>query len=184
MLRPAAEWPDRRAALQALPAWSLSGRVAVAASGRGFSGRLGWVQDGAGSHIDLAGPFGAGALRVEVAGAEVTVHDGDGAVVAAGTDALATSLGFDLPVRELRYWMLGVPAPSPDAAGQGVEVLGGDGRPVAFNDAGWWVHVEAWTAVADDVLPKRLVLERPGLKLKLAVDSWRLGPVDATGIAP
>lgn len=184
LLRTSSAWPDRRAELQSLPVWSLSGRVAVAASGRGFSGRLDWAQDGAGSHIALAGPFGAGALRVEVAGAEVTVHDGEGAVVAAGTDAVAASLGFDLPVRELRYWMLGVPAPSLAAAGEGVEVLGGNGRPVAFNDAGWWVHIEAWTAVAGDVLPKRLVLERPGLKLKLAVDSWRLGALHTTGIAP
>lgn len=175
MLRPATQWPDRRAELQALPAWSLAGRVAVAASGRGFSARLDWIQAPAGSRIDLAGPFGAGALRVEVAGAEITVRDGDGAVVANGSDAVAERIGFDLPLRELRYWMLGVPAPAQAAAGQGVEVLGADGRPVAFQDAGWWVHVEAWTPVAGDVLPRRLVLERPGLKLKLVVDSWSLG---------
>jgi outer membrane lipoprotein LolB len=175
MVRPVTEWPARRAELQALAAWSLSGRVAVAASGRGFSARLDWVQDPAASRIDLAGPFGAGALRVEVAGTEVTVRDGDGAVVAAGQDAVAQRLGFDLPVRELRYWMLGVPAPAQGPAGEGILVLGGDGRPVAFNDGGWWVHVEAWTPVAGDVLPRRLLLERPGLKLKLVIDAWHLG---------
>lgn len=174
MVRPATEWPVRRAELQALEAWSLSGRVAVAASGRGFSARLEWMQQAAASRIDLTGPFGTGALRVEVTGDEVTVRDHDGAVVAAGREAVGQRLGVDLPVRELRYWMLGVPAPRPGAAVDGVEVVGRNGRPVAFNDGGWWVRVEAWTPVAADVLPQRLVLERPGLRLKLVIDAWHL----------
>lgn len=174
MVRPATEWPERRAELQALEAWSLSGRVAVAASGRGFSARLDWAQQAAASRIDLGGPFGAGALRVEVAGDEITVRDHDGVIVAAGREAVARQLGVELPVRELRYWMLGVPAPRTGAGVDAVEVVGRNGRPVAFNDDGWWVRVEDWTPVADDVLPRRLVLERPGLRLKLVIDAWRL----------
>jgi outer membrane lipoprotein LolB len=174
LVKPVSDWSVRRAQLQALPGWSLSGRVAVAAADRGFSARLEWLQAEAASRIDLAGPFGAGALRVEVAGTELTVRDGDGGVVAAGAGALVERLGFDLPVRELRYWMLGVPAPADGHAGDVVEVLGREGRPVAFKDGQWWVHVESWTPVAGDVLPRRLVIERPGLKLKLVIDSWRL----------
>ena len=174
MLRPATDWPVRRAELQALDAWSLSGRVAVAASGRGFSARLDWTQQAAASHIGLAGPFGAGALRVEIAGDEITVLDRNGAVVAAGRDSVAQQLGVELPMRELRYWMLGVPAPRAGAVPEGVEVVGRNGRPVAFNDGGWWVRVEDWTPVAADVLPRRLLLERPGVRLKLVIDDWRL----------
>lgn len=33
-----ADWSARRAALQALPAWTLNGRIAVAAGENGFSG--------------------------------------------------------------------------------------------------------------------------------------------------
>jgi outer membrane lipoprotein LolB len=176
LVRPAADWPVRRAELQALEAWRLSGRVAVAAGEQGFSARLAWAQRDARSSIDLSGPFGAGAVHVDLAGDEIRLRDGDGAEVATGPDALATRLGFALPVRELRYWALGVPAPSGPPATDSAVVLGAEGRPVAFNDRGWWVRIEAWRPVAGDLLPARLLITRPGARLKLVVDDWRLGP--------
>lgn len=175
LVRPVTDWPARRAELQSLPQWRLSGRVAVAAGDDGFSARLAWLQRDATSSIDLSGPFGAGALHVELRGAEVVLRDGDGVEIATGAAALAERLGFELPVRELRYWTLGVPAPSAAGAADAVEVLGAEGRPVAFNDAGWWVRVEAWRPVGGDLLPARLLVTRPGVRLKLVVDDWWVG---------
>jgi outer membrane lipoprotein LolB len=172
---PATDWPARRAALQSLPAWSLSGRVAVAAAGEGFSAHLDWAQHESRSSIDLVGPFGAGALHVELTDDEILLRDGDGTEVATGPAALAERLGFELPLRELRYWALGVRAPVAAGMPDGVEVLGPQGRPTTFQDGDWRVRIEGWRTVADDLLPARLLITRPGARLKLVVDAWRLG---------
>lgn len=177
LLRPATDWSVRSAELQALSSWRLAGRVAVAAGEQGFSARLAWVQRDSASSIDLSGPFGAGAVHVELAGDEIRLRDGDGTEVATGAEALAGRLGFELPVRELRYWALGVPAPRAAPVADDALVLGAEGRPVAFNDRGWWVRIEAWRPVDGDLLPARLLITRPGARLKLVVDDWRLGPV-------
>ncbi|MGH8149408.1 MAG: lipoprotein insertase outer membrane protein LolB, partial [Steroidobacteraceae bacterium] len=77
MPRPAAAtfvpWSQRRARLQALDPFELSGRVAVTASNQGFSAHLDWRQQGSQSIVDLNGPLGVGGVHV--------VSDGRGLVV-------------------------------------------------------------------------------------------------------
>ena len=109
--RPAAPYvaPDPAA----FPSWIASGRMAVAAHGDGGSGSFEWRQVGDVSTLSLAGPLGAGAMRVTIAGEEPSVVDGDGRALdpEQTRDFLRRRLGTDLPWGELRYWMLGLPAP-------------------------------------------------------------------------
>src|SRR4051794_40813974 len=59
-----APWPEQRAGLEKLDRYSLSGRVAVAANGQGFSGNLRYQQHEQRSDMALDGPLGMGGLRV------------------------------------------------------------------------------------------------------------------------
>ena len=69
------DWPERRAALQALDDWNLDGRVAVAAGDDGFSGGLNWEQRGEKAEITLRGPMGGAAILIRVDGAQTVVTD-------------------------------------------------------------------------------------------------------------
>jgi len=73
-----ADWSARRAALQALPAWTLNGRIAVAAGENGFSGGFDWAQDGESADIALSGPMGGARLRIHVEGGALEVTDDRG----------------------------------------------------------------------------------------------------------
>ena len=55
---PVDDWPARRAALQALDAWALDGRIAVAAGDDGFSGSFDWEQAGDRAEVALSLPLG------------------------------------------------------------------------------------------------------------------------------
>lgn len=170
----AVDWPVRRSQLQALEHWTLNGRIAVAAGAEGFSGGLTWRQDGAQAAIEMRGPTGGRALSIAVNGEEFSVTDGAGARVD-GEDAqrlLADRLGTALPIGQLRYWLVGAPAPAPAAPHQ--ETLGAEQRLLQLEQAGWRISYTGYRSVGDQALPVRMELTTDNLRLRLAVADWRL----------
>ncbi len=174
--RDTGDWPARRQALQALASWDLKGRVAVAAGGDGFSGGLRWRQTGARSEIELRGPMGGTAFRVTVDGAQFVVTDDRGDSLS-GEDArryVLEQLGGEaqLPIAEMRYWLVGAPAPGAPH----LESLGPEQRLAALDQSGWHVAYSSYRGVGELALPSRLEIEGAGLRLRVAVSDWRLGP--------
>ena len=173
-LPPARDWAARRAELLSLEAWQVSGRVAVAADGRGASASLDWLQAGSASDVRLRGPFGSGALRILMDDGELALEDGQGGRLA-GADAhryLLDQLGTDLPIAALRFWLLGMPAPGEPSD----ETFGGDGRLVSFRQSGWLVEIPRYQKVGNGVLPARLAASDGAVRVKLAVGDWELRP--------
>lgn len=170
----AMDWAERRATLQALSAWRMSGRVAVAVGGEGASAGLEWTEAGGVSDVRLSGPFGAGALRVTLGPQGMRVEDGRGAWVEGeqAEQLLADRLGTDVPLAALRYWVLGTPAPGLPFS----ETTGVGGMPRVFEQAGWQVSVDRWQAVSGNLLPARMTAEQGEARIKLAVSRWDLAP--------
>ena len=170
----AGSWTERRAELQALQSWALDGRVAVATAAEGFSGGLAWRQDGALAEINLRGPLGGTALSIRLDGTQMTVTDGDGASIAgeAARAYVVSEMGAALPVAELRYWLVGVPAPGLPHQ----EILGGDGRLAGLEQAGWQLRYSRYEAVGRLALPARMEIKSETARLRLVVSSWQLPP--------
>lgn len=170
----AANWPQRRTALQSLERWTLDGRMAVAAGSEGFSGGLSWRQDGPQAAIELRAPMGGRTIAINVTGEAISVTDGDGTTLE-GEDArrlVARHIGTTLPVAELRYWLVGAPAPgSPHR-----ESMGADQRLASLEQSGWRVGYTAYRGVGEIVLPSRMEITSDGLRLRILVAGWRLGP--------
>ena len=68
-----APWPEQRAGLEKLDRYSLVGRVAVAASGQGFSANLRYAQKPRAANLSLDGPLGIGGLRVDMQGEDIHI---------------------------------------------------------------------------------------------------------------
>jgi len=163
----------RRAVLQAREAWQIAGRVAVAAQGEGGSANLDWRQAGAASDLTLRGPFGSGTLRVVLSDQEILIEDGETRLV--GEEALMllrARLGADVPVRQLRYWVLGVPAPGSAF----VEGSGPGGLPAVLDQDGWRIEFDRYRAVGEDLLPARVDLQQGTTRVKLSLSRWEFGP--------
>ncbi len=170
------DWPVRRTELQALANWNLSGRVAIAARTEGFSGGLSWSQRGEQAEIELRKPMGGAAILVHVDGAQYAVTDERGATHS-GEDArrfIMENFRADapLPIAELRYWLVGVPAPG--APHQ--ESIGQDQRLAALEQSGWRVRYDRYTAVGSLAMPERIEITTEGLRLRVLVADWRLTP--------
>ncbi len=169
-----AAWPVRRAELQSLDQWTLRGRVAVAAGGNGFSGGLDWQQQGARAEVALRGPIGGPGYAIHVDGDEFSVTDRSGETFA-GVEAralLAERLGAELPVAQLRYWLTGVPAPGVPAQ----ETQGPDARLAELEQSGWRIRYGGFRAAGPLMLPARLDVMTTGIRLRIVVSDWQLGP--------
>jgi len=166
-----APWPEQQAALGKLVSWSLNGRVAVATSGEGFSGTLRYRQQPNRSDLALDGPLGMGGMRVALEGDDFRISTSSGEQLdgAAARAELEQRLGFALPIAELRWWLLGMPAPgevSVDADTASGEIRG-------FLQDGWKISIDARAAALGFALPQRLTATREGARLKLLVDRWQ-----------
>ena len=166
-----APWPVQRAALDQLDRYGLQGRVAVAANGQGFSASLRYAQKKShAANLSLDGPLGIGGLRVDVDGEAVAIATSRGEKLD-GREAraeLERRLGFELPLQELRWWLLGVPAPGESAIN-----AADDGEIRDFTQNGWRVSIAARVAGLGFSLPRRLTAEREGARMKLLVDRWQ-----------
>jgi outer membrane lipoprotein LolB len=152
--------------------WTASGRLALAANGEGGSGSFTWGQQGAESTLSIHGPLGAGAMQVTTNGQSLIVTDAEGRHL--GTEQasalLRRRLGTDLPLAELRYWMLGVPSPgSPssvsDAAVAPVRVI---------EQSGWRIGYDVFRSSGGVSLPERFTATQGGVRLKVVVDDWQV----------
>lgn len=166
-----APWPEQRAALEKLDRYGLNGRVAVAAQGQGFSASLRYNQEQGRANLALDGPLGIGGLRVDIEGDEIAIATSRGQKLdgQAARDELERRLGFQLPLSELRWWLLGVPAPGEASVNQD----GSSGEIRDFTQNGWRVSINTRAPGLGFALPQRLTAEREGARLKLLVENWQ-----------
>ena len=159
--------------------WTASGRLALAAHGQGGSGSFTWRQTESATSLSLRGPLGAGAMQVTSAGGVLSVSDSDGRKLddAATRSLLRERLGADLPWTDLRYWMLGVPAPGSQSS-----VVDAAQPPLrVIEQVGWRIAYDAFDARAGVSLPTRFTATQADVRVRVIVDAWELGSAGGAG---
>jgi len=163
-----AGWEQRVADLQRSSAWHLDGRAAVAYQSQGWQATLDWRQLDDSSEVHLAGPFGVGALVLKRTAAGLSLNGAPpGEAV---LSQLQERLGFELPIDNLRFWLLGVPDP-----GEPFELTrNAQDRALKLTQAGWTIDYDRYMPVGGDLLPAHLILSGAGVRVRIAVDHWEL----------
>lgn len=147
--------------------WTLQGRIGVQSGEQSLSGRIQWQHRADADDVLMTSPLGQGVARI--------VRDADGVTLevpnqptrrAADAETLTReALGYVLPVAGLAWWVQGRPAPTgpfestPDASG----------RIAQLKQDGWVIDYLEYTA---DARPRRIVVAREGLQIRLVADSW------------
>lgn len=162
---------------QQLTTWTAKGRIGIAAQGEGGSGSFTWQQASSRTDLALRGPLGAGGLDLTTDGERLELKDASGQALdgAAARAALEHQLGAALPLSQLRYWMLGVPAPVGGGPGSG-PVQMATGPVPGFVQDGWVVTVDESRVVGAWRLPVRLSATTSGVRIKLVVVDWQFPP--------
>jgi outer membrane lipoprotein LolB len=165
-LKSAMDWSQRMANLQEAGSWKLDGRAAVAVGTQGWQATLNWQQQGQASEVHLAGPFGMQATVLSRTPEGVSINGA--APNEAEMAQLQQRLGFDLPLDELRFWLLGVPDP-----GSAFDLKRNpQDRAQQLTQAGWSIDYDRYMPVGGDLLPSHLVLNREDVRVRIVVDHW------------
>ena len=167
----------REKQLAAIEGWTLEGHLAVSDGREGGSGSLTWTQDGDRYDFVLRAPITGKSFRLsgDAGGAMLEGVDG-GPLRGADAEALMRkALGWEVPLRELRAWVLGLRAPGAPAELS----FGEHDLPALLQQDGWAVDYRAWDLAHQPPLPQKIFASQPPYKVKLSIDSFRLGPACA-----
>jgi len=166
-LEPEAQYSKiARESLYKLQRWSFEGRLALTGKNDSWSASIDWAHRPDDEKIKLSGPLGQGATVIQFTGDLVTIDRGDGQAQSSTQPEafINQQLGMFVPVRSLRYWVVGLPEPTSAF----VETATG------FKQAGWLIEYKQMQAVDDQTMPRKITVTNEQVKLKLILDQWIL----------
>ncbi|MDP1773321.1 MAG: lipoprotein insertase outer membrane protein LolB [Methylobacter sp.] len=152
--------------LYELEHWSFEGRLALTGQNDSWSANISWEHSPEAEKIKLSGPFGQGAVVISLAGNVVTIDRGGDDVQTSTRpeEFINQQLGMFVPVRSLRYWVVGLPEPSHSYKD----------TDAGFNQAGWLSEYKQMQPVDDGAMPHKMMVMNRLVKLKLIIDHWVL----------
>lgn len=150
--------------LYALQHWAFEGRIAITGKNDSWSANVNWEHSSNEDLIKLSGPLGQGGAIIHLNAAGVIIDHGGGEVQSSAEveSFISQQVGLSVPVKSLRYWVIGVPDEL-----QSVTVT-----EKGFEQAGWQNQYKAMQSVSGYVLPRNMTVTNDTVKLKLFIDQW------------
>jgi outer membrane lipoprotein LolB len=150
--------------------WSLQGRIGIRTDDQSLSGQIYWQHRANADELLITSPLGQGVARILSDSEGVTLEvPNEAARHAPDAESLTREvLGYGLPVSGLTWWVRASPAP-----GRGFEVTRDTaGRIVQLKQDGWVID---YLQYADDApaRPRKLIVARNGLEIRLVADTWQ-----------
>lgn len=154
-----------------LPAnWTLQGRIGIQTDEQSLSGQIHWEHRAEMDELLMTSPLGQGVARI--------VRNADGVTLevpnqparhAPDAESLTRdALGYGLPVSGLTWWVQA--RPDPDRTFNATHDAAG--RIAQLKQDGWVIDYLQYAADAP-ARPRKLVVTREGLEIRLVADSWQ-----------
>lgn len=151
--------------------WTIEGRLGVSDGHHGGSGSLTWTQNGERYDFVLRAPVTGRSFRLHGGpqGAELDGLDGGPRYGRDAQQLMARALGWQVPMAELRAWVLGLRAGDAQPAQL---AFGDNGLPSQIVQGGWTVQYPAWFGDRRPALPEKVFASRPPYKVRLSIERW------------
>lgn len=150
--------------------WTLQGRIGVRTAEESLSGHIHWKHRADTDEVLMTSPLGQGVARIVLDPAGVTLEVPNQPVRRApDAESLTRAvLGYGLPVSGLAWWVQARPAP--DRAFE--TTRDAVGRIAQIKQDGWVID---YLQYADDApaRPRKLLVARDGLEIRLVTDTWK-----------
>ncbi len=154
-----APWPEN---------WTLQGRIGVQAGDQSLSGNIRWHHQAGRDEVLMTSPLGQGVARIvsDAAGVVLEMPNQQPRRAPDAESLTQEALGYPLPISGLVWWVQGLPDP-----GSASEVRRATaGRLSQLKQDGWVIN---YLQYAPDARPRKLVVAREGLEIRLVADSWQ-----------
>lgn len=128
--------------------------------------------------LDLSGTLGFGRVRIEQDSDSASITRGNEEIARAATldSLLLSEAGVDIPVDQLKFWILGLALPT-----RPVEFLpsrneNDESGINGFRQSGWEIYFPLATEVHGRLLPAKIEGSSEDLELKIIVRDWQFTP--------
>ena len=149
--------------------WTLQGRIGIQTDEQNLSGQIHWQHRAETDELLMTSPLGQGVARI--------VRNADGVTLempnrptrrASDAETLTReALGYGLPVSGLVWWVQARPDPERTFQSTHDAV----GRLAQLKQDGWVIDYVQYAADMP-ARPRKLVVTRTGLEIRLVADSW------------
>ena len=162
-------WTLQQQQMLALENWRLQGKIGIRTTSDSHSASLYWQQVKQHYDIELTGPLGQGGARIEGNGEGITVDlAGEEPIWAASPEHLMEqTLGWQFPVRELLYWIKGIPAPN-----QPFQLQLNQELPEKITQKDWEINYLRFTNLNGLQVPGKLTISRNDLRITIVAKQW------------
>jgi len=168
-------WQQHQQKLQQLDHWTLTGKLAIFLENERQTANIYWQQQGDNYSIQLTTFIGTRILQVTKNEQGVEIINNDDQVFTgqdANTLIKQLSPGLDLPLAALQQWIKGNPAKASyqlNEQQQVSELLGLDESQNL-----WQVSFQQYQLFSGTVLPKKVDLKRDDIRVKIAINQWKI----------
>ena len=172
---PDTTWQAHARELSRFRSWSMLGVLALRSGGDVSRVTMRWRQTRDAYHLRFMGPLGVGLFEIEGSptGVEARYPNGRRSSADSPERLLEQEIGWTVPLRGLRYWLVG--APAPDSATAMMEI-DDQGRLARLEQAGWTVVYERYRELDDLALPARVRFSSESVDATVVVRRWKSEP--------
>ncbi|HEY5702827.1 MAG TPA: lipoprotein insertase outer membrane protein LolB [Gammaproteobacteria bacterium] len=165
-------WELRRTALADLQRWSLKGRMALRTDKESWTVTLHWENEVDRFQLRMIAPLGQGTWQLTgnrdlVA---LTTDDNQTYEAADSESLLRQTLGWEIPLEGLEYWVRGMPQPNKPFDRI---LLDSEARMVDLKQSGWEIKIERYQKVRGMDLPGKISMFNPHFSVKLVIQDWQ-----------
>jgi outer membrane lipoprotein LolB len=166
----ALSYPERKNVLEQVEKWDAGGRISINTGEQAFQGRFQWQQLADSIDLNVRGPLGAGALEISGPIDRLQIRTrGETHDLADPEPELSALLGWWLPVRSFRYWLLGLPDPEfPEESS-----ISPDNTLESLEQRLWQLRYQSYQVADGILLPRRIDLSYDDLQLRVIIDRWQ-----------
>jgi len=151
--------------------WKIQGRILITQGHEAWNAGIRWWEKKGRFQIKLEGPFSQGGMTLNGNRHHVILTASTGKQYAATTPEalLMKTVGMNLPVSALRYWVKGLP----DKNRQIDDVeYDQQGRIIHLKQQGWDVKILRYIPFEEVTMPAKIFISHPELSLRLVISDW------------
>lgn len=167
------QWQQHQQAVQKITQYQTRGAFAWLSDQQKVYARFNWQQTASDRYrLLLTNPLGSTELQLDAQGATVQLVDNKGKrYVSNDAEKMISQLtGMDIPLANLRQWMLGLPGDATDFTLDDQYQL----RTLSYSRNGqqWDVTIQGYDHKVNPALPASIELKQGDKRIKLRMDSW------------
>ncbi|MBP9722558.1 MAG: outer membrane lipoprotein LolB [Gammaproteobacteria bacterium] len=157
--------------------WHLQARVGITSRDSSGSSQLDWKNDRDSYSIVLSNAITFGEVVINNNN-KITLSYNNQEYIANTPEKLLYQLtNMRLPISAMRYWVLGLPAPSRDTKDKSKDksiVLNKYGTIEHLNQNGFRISYDNYGVINNIILPHKITLISSGLHIKIQVNNWNM----------